>query len=225
MWIESNTRRLVSLQIIKPDIPDLILSDITQENGKYFIGSSGACVSERVARLASKAMKNSRVKKAIEYSGLSNSGCSELVAVKYSSTLACPGEAVSCITAQLIGERSTQTTLNTFHQAGAGANVTLDILWLREIIMTALRDLKTPTMSVLLQSAVTNREALCLTREFTKVSLMDLLASHAGITVRETLEVGTGSNWDRCYYVTLKLHPAECIMEAFGLSLCYDCCD
>merc|ERR1712032_245251 len=48
---------------------------------------------------------------------------------------------------------------------------------------------------------------------------MDLIASHKGITVRETLEAGAGTNWDRCYYVSLKLHPAERIMEAFGLRL------
>jgi DNA-directed RNA polymerase I subunit RPA1 len=205
--------------IIKPGIPDPILSDITRENGKYRIGSSGACVSERVARLASQAMQDSGVKTAIENSGLSNSGFSQLVATKYSSALVSPGEAVGSIAAQSIGEPSTQMTLNTFHLAGAGANVTLGIPRLREIIMTASRDLKTPTMSVPLRSAVTDREALRLTREFTKVSLMDLLASHEGITIRETLEASVGSNWDRCYYVTLKLHPAERIMEAFGLSL------
>lgn len=205
--------------IIKPGIPDPILSDITRENGKHRIGSSGACVSERVAQLASKAMKDNGVKTAIENSGLSNAGFSELVATKYSSALASPGEAVGSIAAQSIGEPSTQMTLNTFHLAGAGANVTLGIPRLREIIMTASKELKTPTMSVPLRSAVTDREALRLTREFTKVSLMDLLASREGITVRETLEVGAGSNWDRCYYVTLKLHPAERIMEAFGLSL------
>ena len=206
-------------EIIKPGIPDPILSDITRENGKHRIGSSGACVSERVARLASKAMKDSGVKTAIKNSGLSHSGFSELIATKYSSALAAPGEAVGSIAAQSIGEPSTQMTLNTFHLAGAGANVTLGIPRLREIIMTASRDLKTPTMSVPLRSAVTDREALRLTREFTKVSLMDLLASRVGIAVRETLEVGAGATWDRCYYVTLKLHPAERIMEAFGLSL------
>jgi len=111
-------------------------------------------------------------------------------------------------------------TLNTFHLAGAGANVTLGIPRLREIIMTASKQLKTPTMSIPLQSSVTDREALRLTREFTKVSLIDLLSSQKGITVRETLEPNSaGSSWDRCYHLTLKLHPAERIMEAFGLRL------
>lgn len=210
----------VRCDIIVPSVPDPIVSDTCRENGKHRIGSSGGCVSERVAGLASKAMKDSRVKKAIETSGLSQAGFSELVAAKYGSALVHPGEAVGSIAAQSIGEPSTQMTLNTFHLAGAAtANVTLGIPRLREIIMTASKELKTPTMSVPLRSAVTDREALRLTREFSKISLGDLLSSHKGISVRETLEAGGGSNWERRYYVTLKLHPAERIMEAFGLRL------
>jgi DNA-directed RNA polymerase I subunit RPA1 len=206
-------------EIIKPGVPDPILSDTTRDNGTHRIGSSGGCVSERVAGLASKALKDSGVKKAIENSGLTNADFGELVAIKYSSALVSPGEAVGSIAAQSVGEPSTQMTLNTFHLAGAGANVTLGIPRLREIIMTASKDLKTPTMSVPLRSSVTDREALRLTREFTKISLMDLLSSHKGIMIRETLEAGVGSNWERRYYVTLKFHPAERIMEAFGLKL------
>ncbi|KAL7551711.1 hypothetical protein ACHAWF_014906 [Thalassiosira exigua] len=206
-------------EIIKAGVPDPILSDTHRENGKHRLGSSGSCVSERVAGLASKAMEDSGVKTAIENSGLSRKGFSELVAAKYSSALAHPGEAVGSIAAQSIGEPSTQMTLNTFHLAGAGANVTLGIPRLREIIMTASKELKTPTMSVPLQPVVTDREAIRLTREFSKISLMDLLASEKGVTVRETLEAGAGSSWDRCYYVKLRLHPAERIMEAFGLRL------
>ncbi|EED91031.1 DNA directed RNA polymerase i, alpha subunit [Thalassiosira pseudonana CCMP1335] len=206
-------------EIIKPGVPDPIVSDTARENGAHRLGSSGACVSEHVANLASNAMKDTGVKKALENSGLSKEGFSALVAAKYSSALAHPGEAVGSIAAQSIGEPSTQMTLNTFHLAGAGANVTLGIPRLREIIMTASKELKTPTMSIPLSESVSDREALRLTRYFSKVSLMDLLASHGGITVREVLEKGAGSNWERCYYVTLKLHPAERINEAFGLRL------
>lgn len=63
--------------------------------------------------------------------------------VKFMRSLAAPGEAVGSIAAQSIGEPSTQMTLNTFHLAGhGGANVTLGIPRLREIIMTAARNLK-----------------------------------------------------------------------------------
>lgn len=66
-----------------------------------------------------------------------------LMWVKYQRSLVAPGEAVGSIAAQSIGEPSTQMTLNTFHLAGhGGANVTLGIPRLREIIMTASKALK-----------------------------------------------------------------------------------
>ena len=59
-----------------------------------------------------------------------------LMWVKYMRSLANPGEAVGCVAAQSLGEPSTQMTLNTFHLAGhGGANVTLGIPRLREILM------------------------------------------------------------------------------------------
>lgn len=66
-----------------------------------------------------------------------------LMWVKYMRCLAAPGETVGSIAAQSVGEPSTQMTLNTFHLAGhGGANVTLGIPRLREIIMTAAKKLK-----------------------------------------------------------------------------------
>ena len=69
---------------------------------------------------------------------------------KYFSCLVAPGENVGTVAAQSIGEPSTQMTLNTFHLAGhgAGVNVTLGIPRLREILMTANNNIKTPTMSL-----------------------------------------------------------------------------
>lgn len=104
--------------LIKPACPDPVLSDLTRDNGAYRLGVSGACVSERVADLASKAANDLEVSKAITNSGLSKKGFHEIVAAKYSSALAHPGEAVGSIAAQSIGEPSTQMTLNTFHLAG-----------------------------------------------------------------------------------------------------------
>ena len=71
------------------------------------------------------------------------------VALRYLKSMVDPGEAVGVLAAQSIGEPSTQMTLNTFHLAGHGAvNVTLGIPRLREILMTASADLKTPTMEL-----------------------------------------------------------------------------
>lgn len=90
--------------------------------------ASGASVGRGTARASL-----ADLKKAIEL----------LMWVKYQRSLAAPGEAVGSIAAQSIGEPSTQMTLNTFHLAGhGGANVTLGIPRLREIIMTASKALK-----------------------------------------------------------------------------------
>lgn len=151
--------------------------------------------------------------------GLTESKFKEVVASKYSSALCDPGEAVGCIAAQSIGEPSTQMTLNTFHLAGSGANVTLGIPRLREIIMSASRNLKTPTMSVPLCPHVTDKEALQLTRDFTRLTLSELIASRGGVVVRETLERGSSGSWERAYHVTLNLQSAERISGSFGLKL------
>lgn len=72
-----------------------------------------------------------------------------LMWVKYMRCLAAPGEPVGSIAAQSVGEPSTQMTLNTFHLAGhGGANVTLGIPRLREIIMTAAKNLKVRVFAV-----------------------------------------------------------------------------
>jgi len=66
---------------------------------------------------------------------------------KYAHALAQPGEVVGILAAQSIGEPSTQMTLNTFHLAGKGdVNVTLGIPRMRELIMTAGNNIKTPSM-------------------------------------------------------------------------------
>merc|ERR1711862_281386 len=80
---------------------------------------------------------NSTVKSSMKSYGVSENQMDSLIASRYSNSLCAPGEAVGCIAAQSIGEPSTQMTLNTFHLAGAGANLTLGVPRLREIIMTA----------------------------------------------------------------------------------------
>lgn len=68
---------------------------------------------------------------------------------KTMQSLADPGEPVGLLAAQSIGEPSTQMTLNTFHFAGRGdMNVTLGIPRLREILMMASKNIKTPSMEI-----------------------------------------------------------------------------
>ncbi|KAH8305928.1 hypothetical protein KR018_004137 [Drosophila ironensis] len=73
----------------------------------------------------------------------------DIMRVKTIKALASPGEPVGLIAAQSIGEPSTQMTLNTFHFAGRGEmNVTLGIPRLREILMLASANIKTPSMDI-----------------------------------------------------------------------------
>jgi DNA-directed RNA polymerase I subunit RPA1 len=69
--------------------------------------------------------------------------------LKYMKSVVHPGENVGTIAGQSIGEPSTQMTLNTFHLAGHGAeNMTLGIPRLKELLMTAPVNIKTPNMTV-----------------------------------------------------------------------------
>jgi DNA-directed RNA polymerase I subunit RPA1 len=183
------------------------------------LGQSGSCISERVASAAGEALNNEDLQRVMSGVGVTADQMDSFIAAKYGTSLCAPGEAVGCIAAQSIGEPSTQMTLNTFHLAGAGANVTLGIPRLREIIMTASQKLKTPTMSVPINDDVSEKSAIRLTRAFSKLTLMELLASQKGIVVTERLERRDAGDWSRTYYVTLKLHPAERIKDAFGLTL------
>lgn len=71
----------------------------------------------------------------------------EVFGLKYKFGMVEPGESVGCAAAQSIGEPSTQMTLNTFHLAGhGGANLTLGIPRLRELLMTSTDKIKTPIM-------------------------------------------------------------------------------
>ena len=69
--------------------------------------------------------------------------------LKYMKTLVHPGENVGTVAAQSVGEPSTQMTLNTFHLAGhGGANMTLGIPRLKEILMNTPVTIKTPIMKL-----------------------------------------------------------------------------
>ncbi|KPU63155.1 DNA-directed RNA polymerase subunit A'' [Thermococcus argininiproducens] len=72
------------------------------------------------------------------------------VVQEYEHALVEPGEAVGTVTAQSIGEPSTQMTLNTFHYAGvAEINVTLGLPRIIEIV-DARKNPSTPIMTVYL---------------------------------------------------------------------------
>lgn len=101
----------------------------------------------------------------------------KLIALKSMGSLAAPGEPVGLLAAQSIGEPSTQMTLNTFHFAGRGEmNVTLGIPRLREILMFATDNIKTPSMDIPFKkhkNMLENSE--WLRKKMVKVTLGDVL--------------------------------------------------
>ena len=72
------------------------------------------------------------------------------IETRFASALVNPGEMVGTIAAQSIGEPATQMTLNTFHLAGVGSNVTSGVPRLKEILNLA-KNIKTPALTVYLR--------------------------------------------------------------------------
>ncbi|KAM9375680.1 DNA-directed RNA polymerase I subunit RPA1 [Pholidichthys leucotaenia] len=106
-----------------------------------------------------------------------NNSLRQLLHYKWQRSLCDPGEAVGLLAAQSIGEPSTQMTLNTFHFAGRGEmNVTLGIPRLREILMVASSNIKTPMMSIpVLNTKKALKRAKMLRRKLARVCLAEVL--------------------------------------------------
>lgn len=69
-------------------------------------------------------------------------------------------------------------TLNTFHLAGhGGANVTLGIPRLREILMTASENIKTPSMTLNLVKGLSNEEIEQFANRFKKLVMSEIVKS------------------------------------------------
>ncbi|XP_053486245.1 DNA-directed RNA polymerase I subunit RPA1 [Ictalurus furcatus] len=132
-----------------------------------------------------------------------------LLHLKWQRALCEPGEAVGLLAAQSIGEPSTQMTLNTFHFAGRGEmNVTLGIPRLREILMIASSNIKTPMMSIPVRSG---KKALkrvkILQKKLTRVCLAEVLHK---VDVVETLRIeGKRGQKKRIFTVMFHFLPPE----------------
>ena len=107
---------------------------------------------------------------------------------KYRRSLVDPGDQVGLVISQSIGEPSTQMTLNTFHLAGkADVNITLGIPRLRELVMTAPKVVKTPSMSIPFHKHVNRERAEAFVRSKRNVVLRDVITK---VTSTEQLQVG-----------------------------------
>ncbi|KAJ8913639.1 hypothetical protein NQ315_007356 [Exocentrus adspersus] len=143
----------------------------------------------------------------------------ETMKLKAMQSLCPPGEPVGLLAAQInklclqsIGEPSTQMTLNTFHFAGRGdMNVTLGIPRLREILMMASKNIKTPSMEIpFLEMSGMEEKADTLRKMLNKVTLADVL---------EKVDVSTELQWQpkRQYQYTLRFHflPPRCYSQNY----------
>ncbi|XP_059201503.1 DNA-directed RNA polymerase I subunit RPA1 [Centropristis striata] len=139
--------------------------------------------------------------------GLDDHSLRQLLHYKWQRSLCDPGEAVGLLAAQSIGEPSTQMTLNTFHFAGRGEmNVTLGIPRLREILMVASSNIKTPMMSVpVLNTKKALKRAKTLRKKLTRVCLAEVLQK---VDVVETLRIENHQKL-RAFKVTFHFLPHD----------------
>lgn len=143
-WIKAKKEVKESFHAQCAKCPDPIMSKYRQDEF--------GVLSERIEILMDEYI--TRTSKSIKKSALR-----DLLFIKIIKTLCPPGEPVGLLAAQSIGEPSTQMTLNTFHFAGRGEmNVTLGIPRLREILMMASKNIKTPSMEIPFQSNLQNLE-------------------------------------------------------------------
>uniref|UniRef100_A0A673NKL2 DNA-directed RNA polymerase n=1 Tax=Sinocyclocheilus rhinocerous TaxID=307959 RepID=A0A673NKL2_9TELE len=132
-----------------------------------------------------------------------------LLQLKWQRSLCDPGEAVGLLAAQSIGEPSTQMTLNTFHFAGRGEmNVTLGIPRLREILMVASSNIKTPMMSIpVLMNKKALRRVKTLRKKITRVCLSEVL--HKVDVIETFRSVEKRSQKSRVFKLTFHFLPPE----------------
>lgn len=137
----------------------------------------------------------------------------QIVDMKYFKSLIQPGENVGIIAAQSIGEPSTQMTLNTFHLAGhGGANMTLGIPRMREILMTSEKNIKTPIM--ILPTYFDRREdAELIAREFEKYFLIDIMKEIVIST--DILPNKSEKSFERVYHIEMQCEDINDITNYF----------
>ena len=136
--------------------------------------------------------------------------------INYLRAVVQPGEAVGVIAAQSIGEPSTQMTLNTFHLAGhAAKNVTLGMPRLREILMAASKQIKTPTMTLHPWPEMTDDDCVTFARGISRLSLAELTES---ISIVEHEGSITSPN-ARTYKIEVCLYPSKEYTEEYQLSI------
>jgi DNA-directed RNA polymerase I subunit RPA1 len=139
-----------------------------------------------------------------------------LMLLKYMHSIVDPGEAVGLLAAQSVGEPSTQMTLNTFHFAGFGAkNVTLGIPRLREIVMTASANIKTPLMKLVVKDGLSEDKVKSVVKMLDRLTLSNLVQ---GVSVVEKIQKVEKLN-QKCkvFHIAINFGSAKQYQEEFKL--------
>ncbi|MCJ1461770.1 hypothetical protein MMC07_000369 [Pseudocyphellaria aurata] len=142
---------------------------------------------------------------------------SALLNIKYMKSVVDPGEAVGIVAGQSIGEPSTQMTLNTFHLAGHSVrNVTLGIPRLREIVMSASKHIRTPTMTLHIIPELSHEAGEKFAKGITKVTLAEVVDN---IEVREKIGKGITSERAKIYDIRLDFFPSAEYQETYAIKV------
>jgi DNA-directed RNA polymerase I subunit RPA1 len=165
------------------------------------------CESDADGVLKPRKDKKSKAEEDKDDRRITKKGLETLLNIKYLRSVVDPGEAVGVIAGQSVGEPSTQMTLNTFHLAGhAAKNVTLGMPRLREIVMTASRDIMTPAMTVYLNPEISEDVGRKLAKTLNTLSLAEVVDK---VSLHEKVEKGVAYNHARRYHVRLDFFPGK----------------
>ena len=137
--------------------------------------------------------------------------------MKYLKSVVHPGENVGTIAAQSVGEPSTQMTLNTFHLAGhGGANMTLGIPRLKEILMTTPTNIKTPFMTVYFQKEQNYEKDQMqkIAKHFEKLQLTEVVKQ---LYLSQSIAKSNTGNYKRVYKLTLEFEDCDKMEQRLGI--------
>ena len=146
---------------------------------------------------------------------------------QFFNSISQPGDLVGIISAQSIGEPSTQMTLNTFHFAGVSSKsqVTRGLPRFKELLSTT-KNVKSPYLTVYLKDEYANNKekASNVINEISIITIKDLINS-TEIYFEPSKKVEfNDSNLDEIYDIFQDLDPisSDCVINPWVLKLNFD---
>ena len=211
---EYNKAAVKAVSKHREDVPDPVLS-------VYFPSTHAGSTSEQYYRLVRAMLDENpggivRSKKSGNMSGYTKKKILELLHLNYLKALVQPGDSMGVVAGQSIGEPSTQMTLNTFHLAGhAAKNVTLGVPRLREILMAASVNIKTPTMALYFNEEMSTKDRDVFAKAITRRSFADLVKD---VSV-EDRQIHEGSRLiAREHHARFELFPVQQYEDEYSIS-------